>query len=217
MAKQIVLSSSRINLFLDCKLCFWMDIVKSIKRPSGPFPSLPSGMDRILKSHFDMYREINGIPPEIKDTGAKLFDNKNLLDEWRNNRKGIRWADPKSGIILMGAVDELLVKDDKLIVLDFKTRGYPVKEDTKESYENQLNIYSFLLEKNGHPTEDFAYLLFFHPNKVSEDGSVLFHRDLIKVKTDTKEAEKLFRKAVNCINGSKPEKNDSCEFCNWKK
>ena len=217
MAKQIVLSPSRINLFLDCKLCFWMDIVKNIKRPSGPFPSLPSGMDRILKSHFDMYREINGIPPEIKDTGARLFDNKNLLDEWRNNRKGIRWTDPKSGIILMGAVDELLVKDDKLIVLDFKTRGYPVKENTKENYENQLNIYSFLLEKNGHPTEDFAYLLFFHPNKVSEDGSVLFHRDLIKVKTDTKEAEKLFRKAVNCINGSKPEKNDSCEFCNWKK
>jgi len=38
---------------LECPRCFWLQIVKNIKRPAGIFPSLPSGMDKILKVHFD--------------------------------------------------------------------------------------------------------------------------------------------------------------------
>jgi len=30
---------------------------KGIKRPEGVFPSLPSGMDIILKKHFDTFRD----------------------------------------------------------------------------------------------------------------------------------------------------------------
>jgi len=47
------ISPSTINLMLECPRCFWLQIVKNIKRPAGIFPSLPSGMDKILKVHFD--------------------------------------------------------------------------------------------------------------------------------------------------------------------
>ncbi|MBI2106787.1 hypothetical protein HYT57_02275, partial [Candidatus Woesearchaeota archaeon] len=124
------LSPSSINLMLECPRCFYLHIVKNIKRPSSVFPSLPSGMDKILKEHFDRFMKKNELPPEIKEkcAGYGLFNEKPLLDLWRNNRKGIEFTDLKSGILLHGAIDNLLVKDGKLVVLDYKTRGYPLKE-----------------------------------------------------------------------------------------
>ncbi len=49
------LSPSSLNLMQDCPRCFWLTQHKVWKRPAGIFPSLPSGMDRILKIHFDKF------------------------------------------------------------------------------------------------------------------------------------------------------------------
>lgn len=174
-------------------------------------------MDRILKAHFDMFRARHKLPPELSELkDHTLFNDIELLNIWRNNRKGVQWHDKESDITLMGAVDDMLVHDNKLIVLDFKTRGYPCKEDTHECYQNQLNIYNFLLGKNGHETENHAFLLFYHPNKVNDDGSVLFDTELRKVKTNTKDAEKLFKDAVACLQSKEPPKEaDECGHCGY--
>ncbi|MBI2499287.1 hypothetical protein HYV88_03540 [Candidatus Woesearchaeota archaeon] len=130
------LSPSSINLMLDCPRCLWLQIVKKIKRPESIFPSLPSGMDKILKEHFDRFMEKNQLPPELKEQvkDCKLFNDKEKLKIWRNNLKGIEYKDEENDVLLHGAVDNLLVKDKKLIVLDYKTRGFPLKEDTHEHY-----------------------------------------------------------------------------------
>jgi len=208
-------SPSSLSLLKECPRCFWLHFNKDIKRPEGIFPSLPSGMDRILKQHFDSFMEKDEMPPELEELkDCKLFNNKELLEEWRNNRKGIIWED-KNGNILKGAVDNILVKGEKLIVLDYKTRGYPLKEDTAEHYQDQLDIYNFLLRKNNYKTEDYAYLLFYHPEKVNEKGNVIFNKDLIKMKTDVKNAEKIFNEALKVLEGEMPEPNKECGFCKW--
>jgi len=46
-------SPSKLNLVKDCPRCFWLEFNKKFRRPRGIFPSLPSGMDKILKNHFD--------------------------------------------------------------------------------------------------------------------------------------------------------------------
>ena len=63
------LSPSALNLFKECPRCFWLTHHKVWKRPSGIFPSLPSGMDRILKVHFDKFRDGGRLPPEICESG----------------------------------------------------------------------------------------------------------------------------------------------------
>ena len=47
----------------------------------GIFPSLPSGMDLILKKHFDSFMKKGELPPELKEFNGsvKLFDNVELL------------------------------------------------------------------------------------------------------------------------------------------
>ena len=200
---------------LECKRCFYLQIVKNIKRPSTIFPSLPSGMDMILKKHFDKFMERNELPPEIRESckDCKLFSDKKLLEIWRNNRKGIEYLDQDSGILLHGAVDNILVsKSGKLIVLDYKTRGFPVKEDTHEHYQLQMDIYNFLLRKNNYETEDFTYLLFYYPKEVKETGEIIFNTELRKIKVNAKEGEKIFNDAVALIS-SKEEPEEKCEWC----
>jgi len=212
------LSPSSLNLMQDCKRCFWLDKHNIWKRPETIFPSLPSGMDRILKAHFDNFRDKGKLPPELCTNGhckdMKLFgkdeEEKGLLKVWRSNLKGIMFQDDK-GNILHGAVDNILVKENKLIVLDYKTRGYPIKEDTSEHYKNQLDIYNFLLQKNGFDTEDFSFLLFYIPKEVLETGEVIFDTSLVKMPSNPKNAEKLFKSALELLNGPCPK--ETCEWC----
>ncbi len=214
------LSPSSINLMLECERCFWLQLVKKIKRPEGIFPSLPGGMDRILKKHFDKFMEKGELPPEIREygleNGYKLFSDKAKLDIWRSNQKGIQYKDKTSGILLRGAVDNILEKGKKLIVLDYKTRGYPLKEDTHEHYITQMDIYNLLLRKNGYDTEDYTYLLFYYPKEVTDTGKVIFDTKLIKIKTDPKRGEKVFKQAIKLLQSEKPPKASSeCGFCRW--
>src|SRR3989338_6047630 len=110
-------SPSSLRLLEDCPRCFWLHFNKNIKRPDSIFPSLPSGMDRILKVHFDSFMKKGMLPPELHSLNGevKLFDDENLLKIWRNNLKGITWSDEDSNLF-RGAIDNILVKAKKLIV-----------------------------------------------------------------------------------------------------
>lgn len=202
----------------ECPRCFWLDKHEIWKRPAGIFPSLPSGMDLILKDHFDRFINKNKLPPELCNHShceqMRLFgineEEKGLLKTWRSNLKGIVFQDTK-GNILHGAVDNILVKENKLVVLDYKTRGFPLKEDTHEHYQSQLDIYNFLLQKNGYETEDYAFLLFYVPNKVLETGEVIFDTSLVKMQVNVNNAEKLFQQALELLN--RPCPKETCEWC----
>ena len=210
------LSPSSLNLMQECPRCFWLTHHKIWKRPAGIFPSLPSGMDKILKQHFDNFMEKNQLPPELCENGEcqnlRLFDEENLLSIWRNNFKGISWTD-KNGNELHGAVDNILVNknNERLIILDYKTRGFPLKEDTHEHYQLQVDVYNFLLRKNDYETENFAYLLFYIPKEVTETGEVIFDTKLVKMDVNIKGAEKFWEDALKLLEGECPQ--DSCEWC----
>lgn len=215
------LSPSSLNLFIDCPRCFWLEKVKKISRPEGAFPSLPAGMDKVLKEHFDRFMEQGTLPPELHTHGLKdynLFADKELLKVWRNNLKGIEYFDVATNILLHGAVDNILVKGKKLVILDYKTRGYPVKEDTHEHYLLQMHLYAYLLEKNGYAVEDYAYLLFYYPNRVLATGEVVFDTHLKKIAVFPAEGEKVFKKAITILQSDEPPRPSSeCQYCSWAK
>jgi hypothetical protein len=163
------------------------------------------------------------LPPELRTKDCedcKLFDDKKLLDEWRNSRKGL-WIEDKDGNILHGGIDNMLVNktNNKLIVLDYKTRGFPLKEDTAEHYRLQLDVYNFLLRKLGYETEDFSFLLFYVPKEVLETGEVVFDTQLVKMKVDVDSAEKSWKKAIKLLNSACPKihAEDDPEKCEWCK
>lgn len=213
---KIKLSPSSLNLFLECPKCFWLEQNKKIHRPKGPFPSLPGGIDAVLKKYFDKFREKNDLPPEIKgQVKGKLFDDWELMKKWRNNLQGIRWHDSQIDADLMGALDECLVDKDYFIPLDYKTRGWLAKENSHIYYQNQLNVYTLLLEKNGFPYKNLAYILFYSPKEVKNFGDILFDVELREIKTDPQEAYRVFKNAVDILRNPQPKSHSECKFCSW--
>src|SRR3989344_8197098 len=210
------LSPSSINLMFSCPRCFWLDKHNVWKRPDTPFPQLPNGMDKIIKAHFDRFMEKGELPPELCENQdcneLKLFDNKELLKDWRSNFKGVRWTD-EEGNTFFGAVDNILVKGKKLIVLDYKTKGFPIKDMDEASgyYQNQLDIYNLLLRKNKYETEDYAFLLYYIPKEITKTGEFIFDTELVKMDIYTDNALGIFDNALRVLDDECPEKG--CEWC----
>lgn len=216
---QIKLSPSTLNLFLECPRCFWFEKVKGIKRPRGIFPSLPGGMDRVIKIHFDSFRSKDMLPPELSGEefrGVKLFRDQIQLELWRNWKTGLEYRD-SDGSILSGALDDLLVKEGGLhIPFDYKTKGSVTTEEAAvKYYQNQLDCYTLLLHENKMAVAGFAFLLYYSPKSVGEQGKVLFELQVLKIPTDHERARTTFRKAVALIKGPTPSSNGQCEYCTW--
>ncbi len=213
--KEIRLSASSIGLMLDCPRCFWLKTVKKIDRPSGSFPSLPGGIDAVMKKHFDAYRS-KGLPPElVGKVDGKLFDDTELINKWRNWRTGLTIKDDVNNIILVTAFDDLLVKDGKFIPIDVKTKGWQPKIDAKDHYQHQLDIYAYVLSKNGYKVEDHAYLAFYHPEIANGDESIKFVTTVVKVDTKLEHAVKMMEEAAGIIDSKEPKSAEKCEFCKW--
>ncbi len=214
------LSPSRLRLFQECRKCFWLETVHSIKRPQGFASSLPSGIDAVLKDHFDLYRELGSLPPELAIEGLDdyhLFDDRETLSVWRTNSQGLRYRDFRSGILLRGAIDALLVKDTQYVILDFKTRGYARKPKTHTYYQSQLDVYAFLLEQNGYEPADHAFLLFYCPAHVTDETTFVFDTDLVTMSVDPRAGERLFQRAVTFLRQKQePPHNPECRFCQWR-
>jgi len=213
----IRLSPSTLNLFLECPRCFWLHINERVHRPRGIFPSLPSGMDNVIKVYFDKYRVKGELPPEIKgEVQGVLMSDLNLLNQWRDWRTGLSYNDEELGVSLFGAVDDCLQDGKEYIILDYKTRGFPPKEgDSEKYYSNQLNCYSLLLEKNGHPTKGIGYLVYYYPDKVHENGKIDFNVKVIELKTDPNKARKTLQDAMKLLKGPIPSHTSECEQCAW--
>lgn len=208
------LSPSTINLYFDCPRCFQLKLEEGIERPRGPFPSLPSGMDRAIKEHFDRFREKGEKPPELEEAGidAEPLRDEELLEKARDWRKEPRWKDPETGAVLRGGVDDLLEQDGKLVVVDYKTRGYPPQEDVPGYYRRQVNLYNLMLEENGYETGNYAIVLYYHPDRVKSSGDFLFNWELRKVDVNPVKAKSWVRRAVKCLGEEKQEHSESCDY-----
>jgi hypothetical protein len=204
-------SPTKLALFKECPTCFYCEVNGIPVRYPTIFPSLPAGMDAILKDLASMYRCKNhmpykfGIPQQVK-----FFNDHEKLREWRNQWQGVRYTNER-GHTLFGAVDDIVEIDGKLCVVDYKTRGFPLKEDTAAHYQDQLNVYTYLLQKNGHATTDFAFLVFWYPRRAINARLVDFSVEVVKMPIDVHRAEQLFDDAVACANGRMPTRR--CKFC----
>jgi len=214
--KKIQLSPSKLGLFLECPLCFWLQEVKGIHRPSGPFSSLPSGMDFLIKKYFDKYRALGKMPPEIEGkVQGQLFSDQRLLARWRHWRTGLRFEDKNLNAVLLGALDECFVDGRFYIPVDYKTRGFELKEDSLSYYQTQLDCYTLLLEKNGYEHPSFGYLIYYIPEKVGENGLAKFKVEPHKLETDPEHGYKIFCEALKLLRGPQPASHSECQFCSW--
>ena len=200
------LSPSNLNLLEECQRCFWLHIVNKIKRPTGPFPSLPIKMDSIIKHYFDKYRVLGELPPMIQGMV------RGRLPE--NMPKTLK-HDEGNGILLWGRPDEYFeLEDGSIIPFDHKTKSKE-PSDVHSAYQLQMDVYSYLLKAMDYKTTDKAYLAFYYPDECDLHEGMPFHCTILEVETSPSHAKELVNMAYNVLNGSIPEPSENCGYCKW--
>ena len=204
-----------LSLFKECPKCFWLHYNEKVRRPRGIFPSLPGGMDSIIKKYFDQYR--GKLPPDLEgQVEGMLLPDLALMNKWRDWRTGLKYTRQDLDAVLFGALDDCLVDGEHHIPLDYKTRGFPPNEgDSEKYYQTQLDAYSLMLTENGYETKNHSYLVYYYPQEVRSDGVVIFNIKPLKIETDVNRARSLFADAVEVLRGSIPEHHSGCEHCTW--
>src|SRR3990167_11146946 len=111
------LSRSKLELFLKCPLCFYLDRRLGVGQPPGfPF-NLNIAVDHLLKKEFDIHRAGKTAHPLMKKYGidAVPFSHKDI-DVWRENFKGLEYHHELTGFTVSGAVDDVWVNPAKEII-----------------------------------------------------------------------------------------------------
>ena len=217
--KPIKLSPSSLNLYLECPHCFWLEKRRGIKRPP-PYPyALNMAVDVLLKEEFDRYRAENKPHPLIlaHKIPAKLFSNQNLLNQWRSNFAGLRYFDSELEATLFGAVDDVLeFEDGKLAAMDYKSTGSAVAT-IYDRFQLQMDIYTYLLEKNGFLTPKKGYLAFYIVDKGNGFGDRLpFRKELHEIDTNPSDVPEIFKEAVALLRREMPPPHSpDCKYGQW--
>jgi hypothetical protein len=208
---QISLSASTLKLYLECPRCFWLLFNKRIARPRGPFPSLPTGMDAVLKRYFETYRHRGVLPPLID---GKL--NGTLIKQ----PLSLNFMDAKLNARLTGKLDDCLVLvDGRHAPLDHKTRASSPNDTsyTEQYYKFQMDVYSLLLERNGCPISKTAYVIYYYPLDGNLHEGFPFGVTIHRISTDPEGAYKVFAAALDLLAAPCPSPSDACDFCHWLK
>ena len=182
------LSRSKIDLFLECPRCFYLDNKLGTKRPPGyPF-TLNSAVDHLLKLEFDIHRK-NGKPhPLIEKYGVEARPVEHAsLGIWRDNFVGVQYLHPETGILVTGAIDDLWINpQDEYIVVDYKSTAKSEKiesldKDWHESYKRQMEVYQWLLRQNHHRVSNTGYFVYCNgiTDKEAFDAKLEFDLTLI--------------------------------------
>ena len=161
------LSRSKIDLFIECPRCFYIDNKLGIKRvPGFPF-ALNSAVDYLLKQEFDTHRAKGEQHPLQKEYGIDAIPAAHEeLDEWRRNFGGVTHVHKPTGLLVSGAIDDLWINSAKeYMVVDYKATAKEeavttLDKEWQNGYKRQMEVYQWLLRGNGLSVSNTGYFVY---------------------------------------------------------
>jgi CRISPR/Cas system-associated exonuclease Cas4 (RecB family) len=218
------LSRSKIESFIECPRCFYLDRRLGIGRPSMPGFTLNDAVDKLLKKEFDIHRVKRSRHPLMETYGVDAIPFAHeMMDEWRENFKGVQYYDRGNNFIITGAVDDIWVDHaGKLIVVDYKATStreeITLDSEYRQAYKRQMEIYQWLLRQNGFEVSDTGYFVYANGNKDKEafDGRLEFIVKLIAYTGSDTWVPKALTAARKCLSGELPEVGTHCEYCDYR-
>ena len=221
------LSRSKIELFVECPRCFYLDNKLGTARPRGPAFTLNIAVDALLKKEFDAHRVAASSHPLMKHykIDAVPFQHANM-DTWRENFEGVECAHDETGFTICGAVDDVWVNPDgELMVVDYKATS---KDGTivslsdsswEQSYKRQIGVYQWLLRKNGFKVSNTGYFVYANAKSDKEafDGQLEFEITLVPIEGETGWIEEVLPKIKETLEKDEiPSVGKDCEYCAYR-
>jgi len=223
--KPFRLSRSKIDLFIACQRCFYLDRRLGVGRPPGfPF-TLNSAVDFLLKKEFDIHRARGEAHPLMKTYGIDAIPYQNDdMETWRNTFKGISCHHTPTNFFVFGAIDDVWINpQQELFIVDYKatSKDGEVNLDApwQDGYKRQMEIYQWLFRKNNFKVSPIGYFVYANGIKDKEafDGKLEFDVKIIPYEGKDEWVSKILMKAREClVSNTIPEASSECDFCAYR-
>lgn len=218
-------SRSKIEMFLECPKCFYIDRRLGVSRPDMPGFTLNSAVDTLLKKEFDIYRKAGKPHPLMVENGVDAIPFSHPdLDTWRENFKGVQFLHKGTNLLIFGAVDDLWINNaGELIVVDYKststTSAISLDDEYKQAYKRQMAVYQWLLRMNGFKVSDTGYFVYANgrTDLPSFESRLEFKIKLIPYTGNSSWVEPAIINLHKCLVGQVvPKKSVDCKYCNYR-
>lgn len=219
------LSRSKIDFFLECPRCFYLDVKLGVKRPDIPGFSLNNAVDELLKKEFDLLRK-NGEAHELMkkyNIDAVPFKHPEL-DTWRYNFTGKQFLHPATNLLIFGAIDDIWVNPaGELLIVDYKAtstnKEISLDDEFKQGYKHQMEIYQWIFRQSGFKVNKTGYFVFANALKTPAkfDGKLEFDLTIIAHVGDDSWVEPVILKIHQLlINDKIPSSSEGCKYCLYR-
>lgn len=224
-------SRSKIELFMQCQRCFWLDARLHITRPSSPPFTINKAIDELFKKEFDSYRAKGKAHPLMQEFSVDAIPMQHdKLDSWRQNFTGVSILHEPTNFWVFGAIDDLWVDSEgRAVVVDYKAtakeQDVSIDSEWQISYKRQLEVYMWLLRQNGLIVSDTGYFVYTNA-RVNADGfydKVDFKTKLIAYEGDDTWVEPTLKQMKACLDDDNmppvgtAAMGGVCEFCAYAK
>lgn len=225
--KTFRISRFRMERFLECPRCFYLDRRMGLDRPSMPGWPLNSAVDHLLKNEFDLLRKNGEKHALMEKYGIDAIPyNHPQLPEWRDdfyNYKGICTLHKPTNLEVCGIIDDIWINSqDKLHIVDYKatstTKEISLEDEYKQGYKKQVEWYQWIFRHNGFDVSDTAYFVYANGLKGERtfDNKIEFELQIIKHQGDDSWVEPIIFEIKQCLDADKiPEPDPDCEYCRY--
>lgn len=225
------ISRSKIDFFLECPHCFYIDRKLGISRPDIPGYTLNSAVDILLKNEFDVLREQKK-PHRLmvaNDIPAIPFAHSHL-HIWRddvNQKIGASILHQKTNFIIHGMIDDVWqnTKTKELHIVDYKSTStfgeVSLDGEYKEGYKRQMAIYQWIFRQMGFKVSKTGY--FVYANGIKDFGKVFndkleFKTTILPYDADDSWVESTIFNIKQCLDSEDiPESARDCKYCGYRK
>ncbi len=221
------LSRSKIDLFIECPRCFYLNNKLGTARPRGPAFTINIAVDTLFKKEFDIYRAKKESHPLMTQNSIKAipYEHKDM-DIWRENFKGLQFTHKPTGFIVSGAVDDIWQNErGELIVVDYKSTSKKGRIESlsdsswEDQYKRQIGVYQWLLLQNNFPVSKTGYFVYANARAEEDvfDGKLKFEITVVPCDGQTEWIEPTLEKIKKCLESNNiPISGNNCEFCSYR-
>lgn len=216
------LSRSKIENYMRCKRCFYFDRKCGTEQPPMYPYTLNNAVDALLKNEFNQYRFLNQVHPYLVKHGIDAIPfSHEKLNDWRMNQRGLQYYHEITNFMVMGAIDDVWINfEGELIVVDYKATSTQkeVSLDDRDSYKRQMEIYQWLLRKNGFKVSNTAYFVYCNGDSAADefDGMLKFKISLLPYHGDDTWIEQVLIDIKQCLIADIiPDASIDCNYCNY--
>ena len=230
------LSRTRIENFIRCPCCFYLQQVKKVNFPSTPGFNINEATDVLLKRDFDECRAKGAPHPFLKAQGYGHlipFDHEDF-ELWTQSlhfgAKGrFHTIHDETKLKVGGGLDDVWLNTDtgKLHIVDYKStslktagKNITLDDPWKSSYKRQMDLYVWVMRRKGFDVSDIGYFLYcdgdrFTSNSFlgSEKATMQFKMSILPYSARLGWIEPTLVAIQKTLNSKAvPRHNDYCEF-----